>query len=118
MAVYPPCQEELTKFVTVMLDGRKLFAEMEWYPYTKPRLKLLKGHIETNWDLGAQRTVYMHYKDDVIGWRRFLAAYEYSLRTESGIWPELISNYSAYVVWLARLEGEHLAMLGGTSFLR
>ena len=69
-------------------------------------LHLLLRHIQQHWDDGAARTAFMYFKGYPMKWVNFIEHYFYSLEDYPfGGCPLPLKNYSAYAVYLARLEG-------------
>jgi len=102
---YPPEDSDVSMFLRLYMDPHHL--QCLGVPYNgmyKDEYKILLKHIESTWDNGAKRTVYMHFNGFPRRWSEFISFYYFSLRdVDNHVWIPM-RNYSSFAVWCARVK--------------
>ena len=103
LVTYPPETSDVSLFLKLYMDPHHLQSlGVVFNGMYKDEYKMLVKHIDSTWDEGAKRTVYMHFYGCPNCWSRFISFYYYSLRDVGNYLWIPMWNYSAYAVWCAR----------------
>ena len=103
LVAYPPEVSDVCLFLKIYMDPNHLQSlGVLFNGMYKDEYKILMKHIDSTWDEGAKRTVYMHFYGFPNCWSGFISLYYFSLRdVDNHLWMPM-RNYSAYAVWCAR----------------